>query len=317
MSARVSTSSALKLACSGAMYKRRAGDAAEGREQALLGQPQPAGGLGQAEVDHLGDRLVVVGLDQDVGGLEVAVDDPLLVRVLHGRADLAEQGEPGGEVEAVAVAILGDRDPFHQLHHEEGAAVGRRAGVEDAGDVGVFHQGQGLALRLEAGQDVARVHPRLDQFQGHLTADRPELLGEVDRAHAPLADLLADLVAIGDDRIDEVRAVVLRSIDGGAVVRDTSRSRRGDGPGGIGSAGRLGIGGERPIQGAGRLVVGGQQGVEPVAQLGVVADFVVEERPAIGGVVPLDGRQEQGFDSLRDRSPFRGPPDRGSFPTIA
>ena len=65
-----------------------------------------------------------------------------------------------------------------------------------------------------------------------------------------------------------------------------------------GSAGRVGIGGERPIQGAGRLVVGGQQGVEPVAQLGVVADLVVEERPAAGGVVPLDGRQEQGFDSL-------------------
>ena len=111
------------------------------------------------------------------------------------------------------------RDALDQLHDEEGAAVGGRAGVEDAGDVGVVHQGQGLALRLEAGQDVPRVHPRLDQLQRHLAADRPELLGEVDRAHAALADLLADLVAIGDDRIDEVRAVVVRSVDGGAVVR--------------------------------------------------------------------------------------------------
>jgi hypothetical protein len=187
--------------------------------------------------------------------------------VLHGRADLAEQGEPGGQVEAVAVAILGDRDPFHQLHHEEGAAVGGGPGVEDTGDVWVFHQGQRLALGIEPGQDVARVHPRLDQLEGDLPADRPELLGEVDRAHAALADLLAELVAIGDDCINEARAVVPGSIDGGAVVRDTSRRRRGDGPGGIGSAGRLGIGGEGPIQCAGRLVVGGQQGVEPAAQL--------------------------------------------------
>ncbi len=87
---------------------------------ALLGQPHAAGGLGQAEVDHLGHRLIVMGLDQDVGGLEVAVDDPLLVRVLHRRAHLAEQREPGAQVEAMGVAILGDRDPFHQLHDEEG-----------------------------------------------------------------------------------------------------------------------------------------------------------------------------------------------------
>ena len=103
------------------------------------------------------------------------------------------------------------RDALDQLHDEERAAVGGRAGVEDPGDVGVLHQGQGLPLRLEAGQDVPRVHPPLDQLQRHLAADRPELLGEVDGAHAPLADLLADLVAIGDDRIDEASGLVVRS----------------------------------------------------------------------------------------------------------
>ncbi len=164
--------------------------------------------------------------------------------------------------------------------------------------MGVFHQGQGLALRLEAGQDVARVHPRLDQLQGHLAADRPELLGEVDRAHPPLADLLADLVAIGDHRIDKVQSVVVRLTKGWAVVADSSWRRRGDGPGGVESGRVFGFGGEGPIQGVGRLVIGGQQGVEPVAQLGVVADLIVEERPAKGEVAPLDGRQEQGFDSL-------------------
>ena len=43
----------------------------------------------------LGTGLSSWALDQDVGGLEVAVDDPLLVGVLHRRADLAEQRRAG------------------------------------------------------------------------------------------------------------------------------------------------------------------------------------------------------------------------------
>ena len=47
--------------------------------------------LGQAEVDHLGHRPVVVGRDEDVRGLQVAVNDALLMGVLDGLADLHEQ----------------------------------------------------------------------------------------------------------------------------------------------------------------------------------------------------------------------------------
>ena len=46
------------------------------------------------------------------------------------------------------------------------------------------------------------------------------------------------------------------------------------------------------------MVVGGEQGVEPVAQLGIVADLGVEERPPVGQVISFDCRQEQGFDAL-------------------
>ena len=62
-------------------------------EQRLLGQLL-AGRLGDAEVDDLDDRLVVVQGDQHVGRLEVAVDDPLLVGVLHRLADADEQFQP-------------------------------------------------------------------------------------------------------------------------------------------------------------------------------------------------------------------------------
>ena len=46
--------------------------------------------------------------------------------------------------------------PVDQLHDEVGPAGVGGAGVEDPGDVGVVHQRQGLALGLEAGDDLAR-----------------------------------------------------------------------------------------------------------------------------------------------------------------
>jgi hypothetical protein len=33
--------------------------------------------------------------DHDVGGFDIPVDDALLMRVLHGVADLEKQGQPG------------------------------------------------------------------------------------------------------------------------------------------------------------------------------------------------------------------------------
>ena len=64
--------------------------------EAVLGELQPAGRLGQPEVDYLGDGMAVVALDQDVRGLQVAVDDPLLVGVLDRRADLANSTSRAG-----------------------------------------------------------------------------------------------------------------------------------------------------------------------------------------------------------------------------
>ena len=68
----------------------RADHLAVAGERCLFGEV-PTRGLGHAEVDHLWDRHAVVKGDQDVRGLEVTVDDPLLVSVLHRVADLDEQ----------------------------------------------------------------------------------------------------------------------------------------------------------------------------------------------------------------------------------
>jgi hypothetical protein len=159
-----------------------------------------SGGLGDAEVDHLRHRPAVVEGGQDVRRLEVAVDDPLLVGVLHRLAHGDEQFQPLPGCEPVPVAVAGDGHALDQLHDEVRAAFGGSAGVEDAGDVGVVHEGQRLALRLEPGDDLRRVHPRLDQLDRHEPPDRLGLLGHPDGAQAALADPLQQLVPARDHR---------------------------------------------------------------------------------------------------------------------
>ena len=58
---------------------------------------------------------------------------------------------------------------------------------------------QGLPLGLEAGDDLAAVHAWLDDLERDLALHRLRLLGHEDRAHAPFADLLEELVR-ADDR---------------------------------------------------------------------------------------------------------------------
>ena len=58
----------------------------------------------------------------------------------------------------------------------------------------MVHHRQGLPLGLEAGDHLLAVHARLDDLQRHQPAHRPLLLGHIDEAHAPFADLLQQLV---------------------------------------------------------------------------------------------------------------------------
>ena len=172
---------------------QRADHGAVLREQRPLGQLL-LGRLGHAEVDHLGDRLAVVERDHDVGRLDVAVDDPLLVGVLDRLADRHEQLQPLARRQVVVVTVLGDRHAVDQLHDEVGPARFRGPGVEDAGDVDMVHHRQGLALGLEAGDDLAAVHAGLDHLERDLALDGLGLLGHADGAHAAFADLLEQLV---------------------------------------------------------------------------------------------------------------------------
>ena len=85
----------------------------------------------------------------------------------------------------------------------------------------MVHHGQGLALGLEAGDDLPGVHAQLDDLEGDTAADRFLLLGHVNHAHAAFADFLEQLVA-ADHRAGAFGEVVAdRTI--GVSVAEISR----------------------------------------------------------------------------------------------
>ena len=97
----------------------------------------------------------------------------------------------------------------------------------------VVHQGQGLSLGLKPGDHHAGVHARLNDLQRHLAAHRLALLGHVDHAKAPFADLLQELVVAdglprslgdGEDSLSEQSVRDLQEF--AVVVRDSSASTR-------------------------------------------------------------------------------------------
>ena len=267
MSLRVSISRPENSDLLRAHVQRRADQLREGRVEGLVGEGLPRR-LGDAEVDDLGNRHTVVERDQDVRRLQVAVDDPLLVGVLHGPADEHEQLQPLPDRELLSVAVLGDGQATDQLHDEVGAARTGHPAVVDLGDVRVVHHRQGLPLGLEPGDDLLRVHPRLDDLQGHLAAHGLTLFGHVDDAHAPLADLLHQLVGADDG------ARLLREARRFDCERRRLRGR-------LEEAVRPGIEGEEPL--------------DVATKLEIAAGLVQEGQTGLR--THLEGRQEDLFDA--------------------
>ena len=155
----------------------------------LVGQPAFRR-LGNAEINHLGHGHPIVQRDHDVGGLDVAVDDALLVRVLDSAAHLDHKVQALLGVELILIAVFGDFNSTHQFHHKVRASVLRGSRIEHLGNVGVIHHGQGLAFGFEAGDDLLGIHPQLDDLEGDAAAHRFVLLGDIDDPAAALAHFL-------------------------------------------------------------------------------------------------------------------------------
>ena len=136
--------------------------------------------FGEAKIEHLDAALVV---DHDVGGLEVAMDDSLVVRGREGVGKRVADVDDLVGGQAVSGDDAVERLALDELHGEEVDAAGLFNGV-DGDNVGMVERGDGASLTLEAGEAV-RVsgHGRRQHLDGYVAA-QARVAGAKDLAHA-------------------------------------------------------------------------------------------------------------------------------------
>ncbi len=168
--------------------------------RAGLSEPAEAGRFG---VEELGDAeveqpyLAAFG-QQDVGRLQIAVNDEVDMGVVHRLADLLEQGQALVETESPLVGGDGERSAVDILEGKVGDAGLVDATVEELGDAAVGEAGERFALDPEAAPELAALEPPPNPFQRDLAAEAGFVaLGEPDLAHAALAEQTPE--AVGPD----------------------------------------------------------------------------------------------------------------------
>ena len=143
----------------------------------------------------LGCGTAVALRDQDVPGLQIAVDDALLVGVLDARRK-RDRNRSMRSVDRSACtrsAVLASAlSPGHVLHDEVRETGRGDAAVVDLRDVGVVHHRERLTLGLESGhaRQLAARSDRRIVLSATLRRTGSSCSGEIDGAHAALTELL-------------------------------------------------------------------------------------------------------------------------------
>lgn len=155
--------------------------------------------FGGTEVEEFG---VVVRGDEEIGGLEIEVDDEGAVGGIDGAADGDHEGDAVADGKRVPVTELVDGEAFDAFHDEVGALVGGGAGVENSGDVGVIEAGEDLLLAAEAGEGFVVVEVGVEELDGEFQGDAGAVhLGGINGPGATFAEDTGDL--IGTDGIGD------------------------------------------------------------------------------------------------------------------
>ena len=172
-----------------------------GRHLGLGVRPRFRGQLGEAEVEDL--HIAALG-DEDVGRLDVAMDDPGLVGSVERIGHLDAQLEDLLQHQRLTRDPILERLPLEILHDQKGLAV-LLTDVVDGADMRVVQNRGGPRLALEALQGL----PILDQALGkELERHRAAEAGVfrlVHHAHAASAETVRDAI-VGDGFADQERA---------------------------------------------------------------------------------------------------------------
>ena len=159
-------------------------------------------------------------MQQDVFGLDVAMDHPVAVRIVEGVGHFGRDLHRFVDAQLMlSVELVPKRLAFDIGHHIVEEVIGppvrltaRAPAVEERQNVGMLQLGGGLNLLDEP----IRAQDRGELGLQHLDGDFAvvlEVLGEVDGGHAPRAELPLDAVPVGEgagqvrERVDQGRAI--------------------------------------------------------------------------------------------------------------
>src|SRR5205814_9816419 len=98
------------------------------------------------------------------------MDDQMLVGVMHRRADLAEELEPGRGGKVAAIAIFVDPKTLDILHNEKRNTVLGNSTAVEVGDVWIIQTCEDMLFVAKSRHDVVCAHRGTDKFQRNLSA---------------------------------------------------------------------------------------------------------------------------------------------------
>jgi DNA-binding NtrC family response regulator len=154
--------------------------------------------LRDAEVEHLRDTAGAIFCEEDVGRLEIAVDDAARVRMGNAARDLDHDRGRVGDRQRASLDLLREVSALEQLHHDEGRTV-RLAGVERAHHVAAaqeLHRANFSCEPRAKGDLVNRILSQRLERDARAGAQVERL---VENGHSPLGEGPHD--AVVTDRV--------------------------------------------------------------------------------------------------------------------
>ena len=132
--------------------------------------------------------------DEDVGGLDVAMDDALGMRGIERVGDLYGQRQQRVQFQGTPADAVAQRHSLQKLHGYEGATV-LLADIVNGADVGMVQRRCSLGFALKAGQGNGAAGQVVGQeLEGNETM-QADVFSFVDHPHAAAPEFLEDAVA--------------------------------------------------------------------------------------------------------------------------
>ena len=149
-----------------------------------------AGVFSEAEVEKLG---VAASRNENIGGLDVTVDDAFRMSSVESVSDLYSRVEKQIQVERAAGDAFAERLAFQKLHGDESAAF-VFADVVDGANVGMVEGGGGASFTLETLEGLTVVGESVGkEFQSDMAAEA-EVFRFVDLTHAAGAEFAKNAI---------------------------------------------------------------------------------------------------------------------------